>query len=61
MVKTLLEDHKYQQTLGLGAYKTVTEIWNGEVAAQRLYHLIGNLLQKEKTMPYESGPCSKIL
>ena len=58
--KLLLEDPRRQRILGMAAYETVRKTWNGEVAAKRLYRLIGALLQAEKPELYESGPCSKV-
>jgi len=59
-VKTLLEDPDQQRKLGAAAYETMTEVWNGEVAAQRLCRLIEELLQNGKPNLYKTGPCSRV-
>lgn len=59
-VKYLLEHPQEQKRLGLAAYRTITEIWNAELAAERFAILAGQRLSKDQTdVPFESGPCSR--
>ena len=47
--------------LGKGAYRTITEIWNGELAAQRLLETVERILRGEGLPQYEDGPCAGAL
>ena len=59
-VKYLLDNPGEQERLGCAAYKTMTGLWNAEVAAQRLLILSEHLLAGEKYPDlYEAGPCSR--
>lgn len=57
-IKRLLKEREFTETLQKAAYKTVTEKWNAETAAERLLHLI-NCIQKGVEVEYKDGPCSK--
>ena len=59
-VCSLLDNHENAARMGKKAYETLTEMWNAELAAQRLTELCTALLRGE-TAPdlFESGPCSK--
>lgn len=56
-----LLDHPAEQVrLGIGAYRTITETWNAESAAERFVCLAERGLAGEKFPDlYENGPCSK--
>lgn len=54
----LIDDEKLKNRLQKNAYKTITEVWNADVAAGRLLHLIDRL-QNGGDTDYTSGPCSK--
>ncbi|MCD7881389.1 MAG: glycosyltransferase family 4 protein [Clostridiales bacterium] len=58
-VLELLQTPEKQRTLGENAYHTITDLWNAEVAAERLICLSEHILAGE-TAPvlYSSGPCS---
>ena len=58
-LKSVLDNKSEQQRLAKNAYKTITELWNGEVAAERLISLAKAILSKENTTLFENGPCSK--
>lgn len=59
-VKRLLADPGLTQRLGLQAYSSMRELWNAEVAAQRLMSLAQSLLAGERDPDlYPEGPCSK--
>lgn len=59
-IKLLLENPDLQRKLGCEAYKTITELWNAEVASERFINLSQHILNGEKYPDlYESGPCSK--
>ncbi len=59
-VKRLLDDTKEQARLGRAAYRTITDQWNAQVAAQRLLNLTEHILAGEKSPDlYADGPCSK--
>lgn len=57
-VRKLIDDNKLKEKLQKNAYKTITEVWNADVAADRLLHLIEKL-QSGGDTDYPSGPCSK--
>lgn len=59
-VKYLLDNPNECSRIGKMAYKTMTEEWNAETAAERVLSLCKELLQGEKCVfPYTDGPCSK--
>lgn len=58
IVKALLANPQLAAKLGKAAYYTMVNVWNANNAAERLLKLIDGLLQ-EKTVFFESGPCSK--
>lgn len=59
-VKYLLDHPAEQRRLGTAAYRTVTECWNAEIAAERFLQLADHILRGE-TKPdlYEDGPGSR--
>ncbi len=59
-IKYLLDNPSEQARIGKAAYKTITEVWNARVAAERLVNLSEKILSGEKYPElYENGPCSK--
>lgn len=59
-VKQLLDDEKMQESLGKEAYRTITEVWNAEVAVERFMNLAEKIMEGEKYPDlYQEGPCSK--
>lgn len=56
--KQLLSDTKMRQSLGLNAYKSLRNIWNANVAADRLIVLNDALTIKESSLLFPDGPCS---
>ena len=58
-VRYLLAHPDEQERLGQNAYKTVTEEWNAEIAAERFLRVSERILAGEKYPDlYEDGPCS---
>lgn len=51
-VMTLLSDRALCQRIGREAYRTITEVWNAETAAERLLEFC------ERQEIYQDGPCS---
>ena len=59
-IKYLLEYPEEQERLGSSAYKTISEVWNAEVAAERFIRLSEGIMQGKKVSDmYINGPCSK--
>lgn len=59
-VKYLLDRPQEQKQLGLAAYRTITETWNAQTAAERLMELSEHFLNGEQTATlFETGPCSR--
>lgn len=59
-VKYLLDHSEKCNEIGKNAYKTLSTMWNAEVAAERFIYLATKLLNGESIENlYESGPCSK--
>ncbi len=59
-VKALLDNHTERTTIAVRSYKTVTNVWNAEVAAGRLLDAMHQLLEKGKmVIDHESGPMSQ--
>ena len=59
-VKSLMEHPEKQGELGMEAYRTITGLWNAEIAAERLLK-IAQCITDGETYPdiYDFGPCSK--
>ena len=58
-VVQLISDSAMREKLGRNAYKTITEVWNAEVAAQRILQLADQLIRNNQATLFEDGPCSK--
>ena len=59
-VKYLLDHPTETERMGKKAYETVTDLWNAEIAAERLLRLSACILNGEDCADlYESGPCSR--
>ena len=59
-VKYLLEEQSEQNRLGWEAYRTISELWNADLAATRLFSLCEYILNGEnRTDLFAEGPCSK--
>lgn len=59
-VKYLLEHPNEQRRLGKAAYRTITQVWNETVAAERFVDFSGHILAGDDPRDlFESGPCSK--
>jgi glycosyltransferase involved in cell wall biosynthesis len=57
--KMLLNDPEKTRSMGLDAYRTITELWNGEVAAGRLIMLAQKILDGENDLNlFPDGPVS---
>ena len=57
-VKYLLDNKEERRRVGAAAYRTLTDTWNADTAAERLLSLIENL-KNGKDSPFADGPCSK--
>lgn len=57
-VMELLEQPILRKQLGIKAYRRITELWNAETAAERLFCLAEGLLEGKVQSPYNDGPCS---
>lgn len=57
-VKRLIENKSFRETLGKNAYDTIKNLWNAEVATDRLLTLI-ECINNGTPVPYTTGPCSK--
>lgn len=61
-LKYLIDNPDECVRLGTNAYTTMTDVWNANIAAERLLNLSEKLLQGEKErFLYSEGPCSKAL
>lgn len=58
-VEQLMESKELRRKLGVAAYKSMNEVWNAEIAAERLLKLANDLLEKGESNRYVDGPCSK--
>ena len=59
-IEDLVRDSQKRQKMGKAAYDTISKEWNAEVAADRTYKLIEELLTGRKRTRYETGPLSKV-
>lgn len=59
-VRALLDDQTRCHEYGKRAYRTMTEMWNADVAAERFLTLAGSILNGQKgTDLFSEGPCSR--
>lgn len=58
-VKILLDNPEKQRSFGKKAYHTIVDLWNAEVAVQRLVKLSEEINDHGYCDIYEDGPCSK--
>ena len=57
-VRMLIENKDLRIKIQKNAYETIKNVWNAEVATDRLLHLIDCIKNSTET-PYASGPCSR--
>ena len=57
-VEILVKNADLRMKLGANAVKTMKELWNPKIAAERLVEFCENLL-KGKIIKFKEGPCSK--
>lgn len=57
-VKYLLDHPEKREALGRAAYKTLTEVWNADTAAERFLELV-SAIKQGKASPFADGPCSQ--
>lgn len=57
-VKAVLLDPERQRALGRNAYRTVTELWNANTAAERFMIFAQEIEEKGYCNLFDDGPCS---
>ena len=57
-VKSLIQDKQLRERLQKNAYDTIKNVWNADMATERLLRLI-DCIQKGEQTPYTDGPCSR--
>ena len=57
-VKRLIDNPALRRKIQKNAYETIKDVWNAEVATDRLLHLIDCIKNGTET-GYKSGPCSR--
>lgn len=58
-VRHMLEAPQRQRELGAAAYKSITTLWNAEIAAERFFEICQHLLAGQDAGElYAEGPCS---
>lgn len=58
-VVQLMEHPELREQLGREAYRTLADVWNADVAAERFVALAQVLLDGKKPELFENGPCSR--
>lgn len=58
-IKHLLDNKENQEKLGENAYKTITELWSPQSAAERFVALAQAIIDGKSLNLYKEGPCSK--
>ncbi len=58
-VERLMKDASLREQIGRAAYETVRDLWNGDLAAERLFACMSAELKGEKLPQFEAGPMSK--
>lgn len=57
-VKVLIENNELRSKVSINAYKTMKDIWNPKIAAERLLQLVNGIMRHSNTELYDEGPCS---
>ena len=57
-VLCLLKDTDRRAEIGIRAYRTIAELWNADVAAERFLELT-RIIRENRETPFPDGPCSK--
>lgn len=57
-VKMLLEHRETQEQFGREAYHSMLEMWNAEMAAERLLQMVGDIQAHGASTRFHDGPCS---
>lgn len=57
-VKLLIENNELRSKVSINAYKTMKDIWNPKIAAERLLQLVNGIMGHSNTKLYDEGPCS---
>ena len=57
-VLCLLKDTDRRAEIGIRAYRTIAELWNADVAAERFLELT-RIIRENRATPFPDGPCSK--
>ena len=58
-IKFLLDNPEEQKTLGAKAYRTIAEMWNPKVAAERFLAVVKAIKESGNCKLFCDGPCSK--
>lgn len=58
-VVQLMDHPELREQLGKEAYRTLADVWNADVAAERFVALAQALLDGKKADLFENGPCSR--
>lgn len=58
-VERLIQNDALRRSMGRNAYFTIHSLWNGEIAAQRLYELAKSMKNGTTVQLPENGPCSR--
>ena len=56
-VERLINNTEEREQIGKAAYRTISDVWNPNVAAERFVILV-DCIKKGKPSPFEDGPCS---
>lgn len=57
--KFLLDNQKQRIEIGINAYKTMENLWNPKIAAERLIKLTDKMINNMDYNIFSEGPCSK--
>ncbi len=58
-VKYLLDHPADQKKMGTNAYRTIANVWNANVAAERFLELVTQIQKKGQCDLYDDGPCAR--
>lgn len=59
LVKNCLTNYHSCETMRKNAYDTIHNLWNIDIASERLINIFEQLIKENKFEFYESGPCSE--
>lgn len=57
-VKQLIQDDEFRKQIQNNAIKTLIELWNADIAVERFFEIVQDIVEERTCSTYIEGPCS---